>query len=137
MMFGRQVTLPIELVFGSPTTNIDLPDCSEEYAFQLQNRIEKIHQFARENLQLSSDNMKRRYNKQSNILQLEHGDLVWLFNPKRSKGLCPKLQSKWEGPYSIVQKLNDVIFKIQKNKNSKPKIVHHDRLKPYTCTNNQ
>lgn len=136
MMFGRQVTLPIELVFGSPTTNIDLPDCSEEYAFQLQNRIEKIHQFARENLQLSSDNMKRRYDKQSNILQLEHGDLVWLFNPKRSKGLCPKLQSKWEGPYSIIQKLNDVIFKIQKNKNSKPKIVHHDRLKPYTCTNN-
>lgn len=94
MMFGRQVTLPIELVFGSPTTNIDLPDCSEEYAFQLQNRIEKIHQFARENLQLSSDNMKRRYDKQLNILQLEYGDLVWLFNPKRSKGLCPILQSK-------------------------------------------
>lgn len=124
-MFGRQVTLPIELVFGNPTTNIDLPDCSEKYAFQVQNRIEKMHQFARENLQLSSDNMKRRYDKQSNILQLEHGDFVWLFNLKRSKG-----------PYSFIQKLNDVILKIQKNKNSKPKIVHHDRLKPYTCTNN-
>lgn len=36
MMFSRQVTLPIKLVFGSVTANIDLPGCSKEYAFQLQ-----------------------------------------------------------------------------------------------------
>lgn len=50
------------------------------------------------------------------------------------------MQTKWEGPYTVLEKLNDVIFKIQKNKHSKAKIVHHDRLKPYTCTstnNNQ
>lgn len=33
MMFGRKVTLPSELVLGSPTTNIDFPSCSEENTF--------------------------------------------------------------------------------------------------------
>lgn len=85
---------------------------------------------------MSSDNMKRRYDRQAHQLNLEIGAIVWLYNPKRTRGVCPKLQTKWEGPYTVLEKINDVIFKIQKNKHSKPKIVHHDRLKPYTCTNN-
>jgi hypothetical protein len=134
MMFGRQVTLPIELIYGRPAPNEEIPYCSQEYAHQLRENLEVIHQYAREKLQLSSQNMKRRYDKYSHVLQLDTGATVWLYNPRRTKGLCPKLQCNWEGPYIIIKKLNDVIFKIQKNKQSKPKIVHHDRLKPYTAT---
>lgn len=76
--------------------------------------------------------MKRRYDKQLNILQLDSGTLVWLYNPKRSKGPCPKLQCKWEGPYNIIQKLNDVIFKIQIASNHTQ--FHENKLPstPYT-----
>lgn len=128
MMFSRQVTLPIKLVFGSVTANIDLPGCSKEYAFQLQ-IIEKINQFVRENLQFSSDNIKHT--------------TTWTWWPsvaihsQKAQESLPKTSVRMgRVPYSIIQKLNEVIFKIQKNKFSKPMIVHHNHLKPYTCTNN-
>ena len=36
------------------------------------------------------------------------GYAVWLHNPQRKKGLCPKLQWTFEGPYLVTK-----IFKIQ------------------------
>lgn len=42
------------------------------------------------------------------------GNQVWLQCPRRVKKLCRKLQNKWEGPYIVVNKLNDVIYRIHK-----------------------
>ncbi|GFT15459.1 uncharacterized protein TNCV_3264741 [Trichonephila clavipes] len=46
---------------------------------------------------------------------------MWLWNPKRRKGLSPKLQTNWEGPYTVLKGLNDVVVRIQKSPHSKPK----------------
>ncbi|GBM68000.1 hypothetical protein AVEN_218853-1 [Araneus ventricosus] len=32
-----------------------------------------------------------------------------MYNPKRRRGLSPKLQQNWEGPYIVAKKLNDVV----------------------------
>ena len=50
---------------------------------QLQQKLEKIHEFARENLIISSDKMKRRYENNSVPHPYQIGDLVWLYNPTR------------------------------------------------------
>ena len=50
----------------------------------------------------------------------------------REKGLAPKLQPKWLGPYLVVSKLSDVTFRLQLTPRALPFIVHADRLKPYT-----
>ena len=42
----------------------------------------------------------------------------------------PKLQSFWDGPFLVVQKLSDLVYEIQKSPTAKPRVVHHDRLKP-------
>ncbi|CAK1600008.1 unnamed protein product [Parnassius mnemosyne] len=44
----------------------------------------------------------------------DEGSLVWLHNPIRSKGKSPKLQAKWDGPYRIETRINDVTYRIQK-----------------------
>ena len=41
---------------------------------------------------------------------------------------------KWQGPFVIVTKINDLLFVIKQNK-SQTKLVHHDRLKPYPGNN--
>ncbi|GBM96741.1 hypothetical protein AVEN_134020-1, partial [Araneus ventricosus] len=46
------------------------------------------------------------------------------------RGLSPKLQQNWEGPYTIVKKLNDVIYRVQRSSNAKPKVIHINRLTP-------
>ncbi|VDI60051.1 Hypothetical predicted protein, partial [Mytilus galloprovincialis] len=70
--------------------------------------------------------MKRNYDVGTKMQTFDAGDPVWLHNPRRVKGLCPKLQNNWEGPYIIVNKLNDVIYRIQKGTKDKPKVVHQD-----------
>ncbi|GBM44292.1 hypothetical protein AVEN_23345-1 [Araneus ventricosus] len=54
-----------------------------------------------------------------------------MYNPKLWRGLSPKLQQNWEGPYTIVKKLNDVVYRVKRSPNAKPKSIHTNRLAPY------
>ena len=49
--------------------------------------------------------------------------------------MCPKLQRNWERPYVVIDKINDVTYRIRKGPKYKPKVVHQDRLKPYKGEN--
>ncbi|GBN47936.1 hypothetical protein AVEN_211692-1 [Araneus ventricosus] len=57
-----------------------------------------------------------------------------MYNPKRRRGLSPKLQQNWEGPSTVVKKLNDVVYRVQRSPNAKPKVIHINRLAPYRAT---
>ena len=57
--------------------------------------------------------MKRYYDIGTTESKLEVGDAVWLYNPQRKKGLSPKLQKPWQGPYVIIKRINDLIYRIQ------------------------
>ena len=61
----------------------------------------------------------------------ERGDAVWLHNPQRKKGLSPKLQRPWQGPYLVLKRINDVIYRIQLGPSIRPKVVHSNRLWKY------
>ncbi|KAJ8952786.1 hypothetical protein NQ318_008103 [Aromia moschata] len=75
--------------------------------------MDQIHQFAREKLKIHSDKMKQRLDTTSTETAFKPGDAVWLYAPKRTKGKSPKLQSNWEGPYTIIRKINDLVYRIQ------------------------
>ena len=94
-----------------------------------------IHKFAREHLELSSQAMKRNYDHKSNFKPFVEGDCVWLFNLVRKKGRSSKLQCPWKGPDIITKCLSDVVFRIQERPNTKPNVVHYNRLKQYTGEN--
>ncbi|KAJ8952330.1 hypothetical protein NQ318_017224 [Aromia moschata] len=59
-------------------------------------------------------------------------DEVWFYNPARKKGKCTKLQKSWEGPYKVIKRLNDGVYRIQRGPRAKMKVVHLDRLAPYS-----
>ncbi|KFM56688.1 Retrovirus-related Pol polyprotein from transposon 412, partial [Stegodyphus mimosarum] len=125
MLFGRDLRLPCDLLFGRPP---DAPSSPEEYIQDLQARFEVMHNFARERVNLATEKMKTRYDTRATGHRFNEGDKVWLWNPTRRKGLSPKLQSPWDGPYTVLNRLNDVVVRIRKSSNSKPKVVHYDRL---------
>ena len=135
MMFGREINLPIDLVLGKPLSENFSSGLKTVYAYELSQKLEKIHEFARDKLKLSSDMMKRKYDVGAKLQNFTERSVVWLHNPNRTKGLSPKLQSNWEGPYVVLNKLNDVIYRIQEGPKCKPKVVHQDRLKPYNGEN--
>lgn len=132
MMFGYNVRLPSELLFGSP------PSTSKtitEYGGQLRKRLEETHENARDKLKLTSDRMKHNYDISSTLRVFNEQDLVWLYNPQRTLKVSPKLTPKWEGPYTVIKKLNDVVYRIRKSPKTKFKVVHIDRLATYRGNN--
>ena len=128
LMMGRNLNLPSDVVLGKPEQD---RESYSQYGRKLENIINHIHDIARRNLKFSSDAQKRVYDHKANQRLYQEGDLVWLYHNKRSVGLSTKLACKWTGPHKIVKRLNDVIYRVQKSSKSLPKVVHHDRLKPY------
>ncbi|GBM26303.1 Retrovirus-related Pol polyprotein from transposon 297 [Araneus ventricosus] len=131
MLFGRTLRLPCDILFGRPS---ETPSSPNEYMKNLEARLESVHAFARERIKLASERMKTRYDSRATDHHFKEGDLVWMYNPKRRRGLSPKLQQNWEGPYTIVKKLNDVVYRVQRSPNAKPKVIHINRLAPYRAT---
>ncbi|GFX01434.1 retrovirus-related Pol polyprotein from transposon 412 [Trichonephila clavipes] len=118
MLFGRDLRLPADLLFSRPP---DAPLAPEEYIEKLQARMEEMHHLARERIGMASEKMKTRYDARATEHDFHEGDKVWLWNRKRRKGLSPKLQMNWEGPYTVLKRLNDVVVRVQKSPHSKPK----------------
>ncbi|GBM29701.1 hypothetical protein AVEN_156887-1 [Araneus ventricosus] len=88
---------------------------------------------AGEQVKLTSQRMKTRYDSRAKDHHFK-GDLIRMYNPKRRRGPSPKLQQNWEGPYTLVKKLNDVVYRVQSSPNAKPKVIHINRLASYRAT---
>ncbi|GBL80218.1 hypothetical protein AVEN_29190-1 [Araneus ventricosus] len=85
-------------------------------------------------VELSRERMKTRYDTRATNHHFEEGNLVWMYNLKRQRGPSPKLQQNWEGPYTVVKKLNDVVYRAQRSPNTKQKVIYINRLAPYRAT---
>jgi hypothetical protein len=121
----RELRLPCDLLFGVPP---DKERPTTDYAADLVNHLHDIHNYARQHLKLATARMKTRCDKLAKSTGDQEGERVWLCRPTRTKGKSPKLQSSWEGPYKVVTRINDVVYRIQKNPRSRTMVVHLQRL---------
>ncbi|KAK3743518.1 hypothetical protein QZH41_015906, partial [Actinostola sp. cb2023] len=137
LMLGREAAMPVDLLMGHPPDDSRGTANRSEYAGKLLKRMETVHRFARQHLKHETERQKRYYDHRGvRCNHFNRGDAVWLHNPKRKKGRCPKLQNDvYEGPFLVISQLDDVTYRIQKGAKTKPKVVHHNRLKPYEGTN--
>ncbi|CAG2223000.1 unnamed protein product [Mytilus edulis] len=88
MLFGREVNLQVDLILGRPETKKSPLYLKTVYAYVLSQKLEVIH--AQNKLKLSSDRIKRNYDVRTKMKTFDARDPVWLHNPRRPKGLCPK-----------------------------------------------
>ena len=130
MFFGRHALLPVDLLCCPSCTETKMP--SHEYVLELQERLRKVHNIARNEMNKASDRQKKTYDHRVHVIPYKEGDLVWLKLCNRVKRLCPKLRPRWEGPYVLTRKISDLVVEIEKpGKRKSKKIVHHNRIIPY------
>lgn len=127
VLYGQELRLPIQLWRGFPPENTK-DDDKTGYISWITEKMRRINEFVRHRLEYSSSKMKTWYDSHIRSITFLPGDQVWLYQPRRIKGRCPKLQSDWEGPYTVVDQLNAVIYQIQRSSKSKCKVVHVNRL---------
>ena len=132
LMLGREIHLPVDLTTEALQDDVDDgTNLKADYAYTLRQRMRAAHQRARANFAQSARRQKKTYDQKVEGRPFAVGEFVWLHNAAKTKGLSPKLQRRWEGPYLIVHRLSDVTCRIQAKKRGKMKVVHVDRLKPY------
>ena len=61
--------------------------------------------------------------------RFQEGDLVWYYWVVKKKGVSPKLQNHWQGPYRIIKKFSDILFKIRRKGSQTTVTVHSDKLR--------
>ena len=131
MMSGREMHLPANLLLGT-LPNSDLSAKPAEFVLNLQERLDRIHDVPRMNNREASLRMKKEYDIRAKKPELQAGESVWLYNPRRKAGRNPKLQRPWER-CKFVGWINDVVCRVQPV-DLKPRarkrfhIVHVDRL---------
>ena len=128
LFFGRELNLPIDVVFGKSPETIET---YHKFVNKLKESIETVHDKARAKMIVTNENQKRRYDVRANQIQYSQGQHVWIADKSRSKGRNPKLQFKWKGPYIVLGAISDLVYKVRRSKAEKPLFVHHDRMKLY------
>ena len=131
MTYCRELDLPADLIYGSPESASGQTGESPEYVTDLFDRMETIHQLARNKLLETSERHTRTYDLKQFQNNYKVGDQLLLYTPALKKGKSKKLSSRWTGPYRILEVLSDVVFQVRLNGQVKDKIVNHNRLKPF------
>ncbi|CAG2215711.1 unnamed protein product [Mytilus edulis] len=84
LMFGREIVLPVDLIYGSYPDSVETGGKSEnDYLKDLRKGLWDIHDVAREKMKDASDRQKRQYDTKVHSRQYRVGDAVWIFNPLR------------------------------------------------------
>ena len=133
VMLGREVTLPVQLVFGGPPrTNNSASVNESEYVIGLKDRMDRAFAIVQENLRKVARRQKKDYDTRISMRMYDVGDLVYFLDSTRKIGKSPKLKShKWRGPCVVLRRLSDLIYEIRAQQKGRAKILHHDRLKPF------
>jgi hypothetical protein len=90
-----------------------------------------IHHFVRQHLKMASDRRKSRYDRLANSAGFQEGERVWLYRPTRKKGTSLNMQPRWEGPYNVFTRINDVVYRIQRHHRANIMVVHLNRVVQY------
>ena len=131
LMFGRELRTPIDLVFGAPPEPEIGGKPGMDYYRQLRERLREVHEMARRAMGAAGVKQKRAYDTRCCGQEFQAGDQVWVFCPDRKKGISPKLSSQWVGPCGVLERLSDVVYRVQIVGRRRSVALHRDRLAPY------
>jgi hypothetical protein len=126
VMFGAPMRTPLDMDRGQPPR---LCSMTKDYPFKVRNIMHKIHDVVAEMAKKAAKRIKEYYDRNATLAPFKEGDAVYLYYPRRKKGISAKLITRWEGPYLVLNVLNDCNARIQSTENPNKKlIVHMDRL---------
>jgi transposase InsO family protein len=134
MLFGRDATMPLDLVFGPPPFTASEYKSDFDYVEALRNRIESAHAWARKNMGLTINRQRKAYFKEKPNPFLP-GEQVWLFTPTNPRGQRTKFNTHWTGPWTVKKKVNPLCYELYPdarwNYFRQSVVVSVDRLKKF------
>ena len=131
--FGRELRLPNDLVDSNEEDKHDVSHT--EYAQQLKTRLTKAFKTAKDVLHTAHKTQKHFYDRWARANVFKEGDMVLWLDRKTRRGRCMKLNRPWTGPWRIIKRLGEVVYRIKyegsESVSIKRRIVHHNQIKRF------
>ena len=125
--FGREARLPVDLILPTPGEE---PQTLNDHVAQTVKRFNRIYAFMRQNNEATIRRNAKVYTGKKH--DYAEDEKVWYLCPRRVKSKPAKLTDEWLGPYKIVERIAEVLYKIKPADYEGPEItVHSARLLPY------
>ena len=70
---------------------------------------------------------KKYYDRRQKAVSFKPGDLVYVYWPESGDGKAKKLLPKWRGPFKVINRMSDVVYRVRNDNQNIP--VHVQRLK--------
>ena len=127
LMLGRELTMPLELMFAPPRQQEEEDTPKETYVSGLEADIQEAHALARETLSTTQRRMKADYDVKARSFRYAVGDAVYICDKASIKDRCDKLKSPWKGPALVLAVVTPYLLKVQ-NRNA-VSVINHDHVK--------
>ena len=128
LMFGREVRLPVDLIYEACPFSSENSYCPIEYIEWVRDVMSEAYSLVRKHLGKSAERQKRLYDTNPQTQTFKRGDSVWVFYPLEAK---EKFGRGWKGPYLVINKLGDVNYRVQKSESAHLMTIHVDHMKIY------
>ena len=128
LVYGREYRTPLDLTLTSQNTSYGNTEI--DYVELLQNRLKEAYETVNSRLKTMTQRMKKRYDAKVKDIQLEPGELVFYYCPRRKIGSYQKWR-RLSTLGMIVKRFNDVLYSVKLSPRSSPIIIHADRLRRF------
>ena len=125
VMLGREVSMPLEVMLGNLAGEERVSQV--EYIKRLKERLHTCFSEVRDHMKRAGERQRKFYNLSADSKNYRAGDVVYLQEKTRKKGVSPKLMPKWRGPYLVISRFGTVCEVQTSAKTSK--LCHFDLLK--------
>lgn len=129
--FGHTPNLLVDVILGSRWAETQQ---LAEYVRKTQMTLKTAFTEVRERLKAAHAKQKQLADRGACGQKFRVGDRVWLFVPTVKRGQTKKFVSLWRGPYTILDKVSAVNYRIQPIGGRQQNTVHTNRLKLCSST---
>ena len=126
LLYGRE--LPHELDRMLPPAPTEKHASWDDYVVQLERNQKAACDAARQAIGKSIKAQRRYYDRRQNLHHYAVGDAVMLKDYSPPERGTKKFKNKFAGPYFVVDVLSDIHFRIARDRDDRPRIVHHDMM---------
>jgi hypothetical protein len=128
VVFGQEIVLPVDVMLN--LDNGEQFSSASEYVARLLETLSTVVDAVKGHQLRASRKQKEEYDFRAHFQYYSEGELVWVRGTAKKKGLCPKLQRRFNGPYKVRERITEVLYRLVPVEGGTEMVVHFNRLKP-------
>jgi hypothetical protein len=122
IIYGRKAVLPIDIQFQCHINNEE-----QDFISELEAHLKVVKEKVGKNTHIAKKMQKKQYDRKLNFKPYQIGDRVRMYLPTLKKGMTKKFVRPWVGPFTVAEKLSDLLYRLSDGDGRVSKAIQYNR----------